>query len=158
MAATLPGRQRSRYFCRLCGTRTDAFVGTLRAEGRLCRQCFGKGEDRRPHELNALSGRQWAHASKSVQEYPDVRSDKQRSHGAAFPVSLATQQISVYTKPGEIVLDPFVGVGTTLDACAILGRRGIGIDLNEHYLGLARADLGDSPDQELVLGLSLIHI
>ena len=150
-----PGRRRSRYLCRRCGTETDAFAGTSRAELKLCRPCFGKGADRRPHELNALTGREWAHASKSVQGYPDIRSDKQRSHGAAFPISLATQQISVYTKPGEVVLDPFVGVGTTLDACATLGRRGIGIDLNERYVDLARADLGGSPDQELIHGDAL---
>jgi DNA modification methylase len=155
MTAMLPGRHRLRYGCRACGADTDAFAGTSRVEQMLCRECFGKREDRRPRELNALTGKEWAHASKSVQEYPDVRSDKQRAHGAAFPMSLAMQQISVYTKPGEVVLDPFVGVGTTLDACVALERRGIGIDLNKQYLDLARADLENAPDQQLVLGDAL---
>ncbi|HVD38998.1 MAG TPA: DNA methyltransferase [Solirubrobacterales bacterium] len=97
--------------------------------------------------MNDLSGREWAQASRSVETYPDVRSEKQRLHGAAFPQSLAEQQVAIYTKAGETVLDPFVGVGTTMDACLTLGRRGIGIDLNPEFLAHAQADLQQA-DQE----------
>lgn len=130
-------------------------MGTARLERRLCSPCYGKGEDRRPRELNDLSGREWAAASKSVEQYPDTRSDKQREHGASFPESLARQQISIYTRCGETVLDPFVGVGTTLDACAALGRRGIGIDLSERFIQIAREDLvgrSGAEDQQLIVG------
>lgn len=120
---------------------TDVRVPSSRAEKELCRDCFGKREDRRPHELNELTGSEWARASKSVVEYPDVRSEKQREHGASFPQSLATQQIEMYTRRGDVVLDPFVGVGTTLDACAELGRRGIGVELDARFAEMARGDL-----------------
>lgn len=146
--------RRERFACPKCGRKTDALVGTKRLEERLCRPCFGKGKDRRPRDLNELDGRSWAHASKSVEEYRDTRSHKQKIHGAAFPESLARQQIEIFTKRGQTVLDPFVGVGTTLDACAHLGRRGIGIDLSKEFVDLARNDLAEHPngaDQTLVV-------
>jgi DNA modification methylase len=76
--------------------------------------------------------------SRSVEEYPDVRSEKQRIHGACFPQSLAEQQIRIFTKAGETVLDPFVGVGTTIDVAIALGRKAIGIELNPYFAGVAR--------------------
>jgi len=91
--------------------------------------------------LNELTGAQWARYSKSVQEYPDTRSAKQRTHGACFPKSLAIQQIEIFTKSGDTVLDPFLGVGTTLDAAVELRRNGIGIELNPEFAAIARKDL-----------------
>jgi DNA modification methylase len=137
--------RRERFECTRCGRQTNAPRETKRLEARLCSPCFGKGKDRRRRELNDLTGREWAQASRSVEEYPDVRSEKQRLHGASFPQALAEQQIAIYTKEGQTVLDPFVGVGTSLDACAALGRKGIGIDLSEDFLDLARADLEGHP-------------
>lgn len=129
------------FACSKCGQATRALSDTDRQVRGLCRPCFGKGEDRRPHELNELTGKEWAQKSRSVEQYPDTRSQKQRVHGASFPQSLAREQIEIYTARGETVLDPFVGVGTTLDACLELGRRGIGIDVNADFIDLARADL-----------------
>jgi DNA modification methylase len=61
----------------------------------------------------------------------------------------------MYTKAGDTVLDPFVGVGTTLDACSMLGRRGIGIDLNQEYVDLALGDLADDETQQIIVGDAL---
>lgn len=155
MTSGVPERRRLRFECARCNQPSDAFVGTTRAKASLCRDCFGKAEDRRPKELNDLTGKEWAQSSRSVQEYPDTRSEKQRLHGAAFPMSLAKQQIRVYTRKGDVVLDPFVGVGTTLDACSELGRRGIGVELNPRYADLATADLANDPDQRLIVGDAL---
>jgi DNA modification methylase len=91
--------------------------------------------------LNDLTGSEWAQSSKSVMEYEDTRSQKQKIHGASFPRSLAEHHILMYTRKGEVVLDPFVGVGTTLDACISTGRKGIGIELNSQFVKLARKDL-----------------
>jgi DNA modification methylase len=147
--------KRERFACSRCGRKTNAPRGTKRLAAALCSPCYGKRKDRRPRELNDLNGSEWAQASRSVEEYPDVRSEKQRFHGAAFPQVLAEQQISIYTKRGDTVLDPFVGVGTTLDACDRLGRTGIGIDLSAEFLDLARADLAESDsgvDHRLIRG------
>ena len=138
---------REQYNCISCGKNTDAFQSTDRYSKNLCRSCFGKRKDKRPRELNNLSGKEWAAFSRSVETYPDTRSEKQRDHGAAFPLALARQQIEIYTRTGETVLDPFVGVGTTLDAAEALGRNGIGIDINEQFIDAAKIDLAKATNQ-----------
>jgi site-specific DNA-methyltransferase (adenine-specific) len=54
-------------------------------------------------------------------------------HPAPFPVELARRCIRLSTWPGEVVLDPFAGTGTTLLAARHLGRRAIGIEASEAY-------------------------
>ncbi|HIH37050.1 MAG TPA: site-specific DNA-methyltransferase [Methanocellales archaeon] len=140
--ATLPTEKEKRvkFNCTKCNRLTSGFAGTKRVEQKLCRDCFGTKIDRRPKELNDLSGAEWARYSLSVQEYPDVRSEKQRQHGACFPVSLACQYIQKYTRKGDIVLDPFAGIGTTHDACIKLNRHCIGFDINEEFCKIAWRD------------------
>ena len=136
--------ERVSYNCSKCGNLTDAFNGTDRAKLLRCRDCTSKREDRRPRDLNDLSGKEWAARSKSVDVFPDKRSAKQKLHGASFSQSLATAHIEMYTRLGGTVLDPFVGVGTTLDAAVQLGRTGIGLDINQAFLDLAQDDLEKS--------------
>lgn len=129
------------FACLGCGKEADAPLGTKRATEFVCRECFGRGKDKRPRELNDLSGAEWAKASLSVEAYPDVRSEKQREHGACFPESLASQQIGIYTRKGETVLDPFLGVGTTMDAALKLHRKAIGIEINPAFANTALREL-----------------
>jgi DNA modification methylase len=88
--------------------------------------------------LNDLSGSAWARASKSVKIFEGAIAQKRRVHGAAFPISLARDVISIYSKAGDTVLDPFVGVGTTTDAAQLLGRNGVGFDTNSRFIALAK--------------------
>lgn len=60
-----------------------------------------------------------------------------RNHSAAFPISLPSWFIKLFTEPGDIVLDPFIGSGTTALACIELDRHYIGIELMEDYYKLA---------------------
>ncbi len=61
-----------------------------------------------------------------------------KNHSATFPLDLPTWFIKLFTQEGDIVLDPFVGSGTTGLAAIQLGRKYIGIDTNEEYIELAR--------------------
>ena len=60
------------------------------------------------------------------------------AHFATFPEEIPETCIKAGTKLGDVVLDPFVGSGTTCAVASRLGRNSIGIDLNEEYLKLAR--------------------
>ena len=64
-----------------------------------------------------------------------------KSHSAAFPKELPAWFIKLFTQLGDIVLDPFVGSGTTCVAAQELGRDYIGIEMKEEYFQLAQQNL-----------------
>jgi len=72
-------------------------------------------------------------------ERRDIR-DK-NVHPATFPISLALRVIDLFTHRGELVLDPFVGSGTTLLACQDADRNAVGFDLHPGYIALAQQRL-----------------
>jgi DNA modification methylase len=59
-------------------------------------------------------------------------------HPAPFPVELPQRLIELYTFEDDVVLDPFLGSGSTVVAARRTGRRGIGYDLDPTYVKLAR--------------------
>ncbi len=61
-----------------------------------------------------------------------------RNHSATFPVALPAWFIKLFTQPGDTILDPFVGSGTTALAAIELGRSYVGIDINPEYIELAQ--------------------
>jgi site-specific DNA-methyltransferase (adenine-specific) len=65
-------------------------------------------------------------------------SKKKVQHPAPFPVELPKRCIKLFSFVGDTVLDPFVGSGTTLIACALLKRKGIGVEIDENYCNLAK--------------------
>lgn len=61
-----------------------------------------------------------------------------RGHSASFPVALPQWFTKLFTDPGDVVLDPFVGSGTTPVAAMREGRQYLGIDINPEYIELSR--------------------
>ena len=79
--------------------------------------------------------------------------EKSKSHLAPFPLELPRRLVRMFTFPGELVLDPFCGSGTTLVAAHALGRRGVGYDLDPTCVSYVRArfaDAGEDADLEVV--------
>lgn len=77
-----------------------------------------------------------------------------KEHPATYPQKFARWMLECYTKRGYTVLDPFNGTGTTVIAAAQMGRRGIGIDLNEKFLDISGEILGmHSPRARGTVGL-----
>lgn len=71
-----------------------------------------------------------------------------RNHSAAFPSALPEWFIKLFTKKRDVVLDPFVGSGTTAIVAKKLGRLYIGIDKNKEYCKMAEHELGSEFIQE----------
>lgn len=63
-----------------------------------------------------------------------------KRHSAAFPAALPEWFIKLFTDPGDRVLDPFAGSGTTCAAARGLGRRSVGIEQRADYCAVARAE------------------
>jgi DNA modification methylase len=101
-----------------------------------------EGPDPR-NQLNDLSGREWTYALRSVlaTRYPTSGAEGyahalRRTHPSPKPPQLMAELIRFFTKQGGRVFDPFSGVGGTLLACAMEGRRGVGIELSSDYAAI----------------------
>lgn len=90
--------------------------------------------------LTPLEWKQWG--SRGVWEFPSVRAND--DHEAKFPLELPTRLIRLLTDPGDVVLDPFAGSGTSLAAAIRLGRQPIGIELSPPYVALSRRTMRDA--------------
>lgn len=91
-----------------------------------------------PTHINCMTAKEWLKSQLGVWQFSyegrDIR-DK-NLHPATFPIALSKKVIELFTHEGELVLDPFVGSGTTLVAASDLNRNAVGFDLQEHYLDL----------------------
>lgn len=69
--------------------------------------------------------------------------NEKTGHPAVFPIKLATDQIETWTNVDDLVLDPFMGSGTTGVACTNTNRNFIGIELNPRYFDMCKNRLGN---------------
>lgn len=93
--------------------------------------------------LNNLSGSEWLQYSMSI--WRDVRKNKEEvalKHPAMFPIQLVERLIDIFTRSADqVILDPFVGSGTTLIATRNKGLKAIGFEINERYISMAKTRL-----------------
>jgi site-specific DNA-methyltransferase (adenine-specific) len=83
-----------------------------------------------------LSSKEWSEwGSRAVWEFPSVRANQE--HEAMFPLELPKRCIKLLTEEGDVVLDPFMGSGTTALACLETKRHFIGIEKEAQYIDLA---------------------
>jgi DNA modification methylase len=96
-----------------------------------------------PTHINCMNAKEWLKAQLGVWEFfyegRDIR-DK-TLHPATFPIALARQVIKLLSHRGELVLDPFVGSGTTLVAALDEDRNAVGFDLQQKYVDLSASRL-----------------
>lgn len=67
-----------------------------------------------------------------------VKAKKRVGHPTPFPVELPRRCIKLFNFVGDTVLDPFLGSGSTLIACALTNRKGIGIEIDKNYCEIAK--------------------
>ena len=88
--------------------------------------------------FNGLTASEWASLSKNVwNDLSSPRNKYQLEHGAVFPVKLAERLIKMYSREGDTIFDPFLGIGSTLIAAQNLARQGVGTELNPRFAGIA---------------------
>jgi DNA modification methylase len=113
--------------------------------------------DRAVKDGNELTRTEWLDLTQQVWfMYPeDVK--RGGDHPAPFPERLAARLVRLYTYgavanfPGEIVLDPFAGTGTTCVVASNMGRRYVGIDINPAYVKMAHERMRSAPGVEPLL-------
>jgi len=81
--------------------------------------------------------------TKSIWSFP-TESARRVNHPAPFPVELPRRCIEMFTFAGDVVLDPFLGSGTTAVAAKMCGRRYVGLDLSEEYCAIAEERLAQT--------------
>ena len=106
---------------------------------------FSKNEQKRekmakPVKAQKVKGNIWEYVVGKNAEDQEAK-----GHPAPFPCALARDHISSWSNPGEIVLDPMCGSGTTTKVAKHLGRRFIGMDISEEYCQIARERLDLNP-------------
>lgn len=102
----------------------------------------GKGPYRRTRTgIDTIGRDEFLEATTSVWNIAPA-SARRIGHPAPFPVELPRRLIELYTFEGDLVLDPFVGSGTTAVAAAESGRHFVGYDVSEAYIEMARARVG----------------
>jgi len=96
--------------------------------------------------INCLTPKEWVKGQVAIWElYYEKRDIRDKDiHPAVFPIALPKKCIELFTHKGELVLDPFVGIGTTLIAARDLGRNAVGFDLNQKYIDFAKERLKES--------------
>jgi len=73
-----------------------------------------------------------------VFSFPKGEGNGKNEHPTTKPLALMRELVTLFTDPGDVILDPFCGSGTTLVAALSTGRRCIGIELNPKYAALSR--------------------
>lgn len=119
---------------------TGAQIYPIRAPHKKCRLCNGYlkdygGKPHLRHKFGYLISDVWTDIHR-------IRHNKRRDlHPCQLPIPLLERVILLTTKPGDLVIDPFLGTGTTAVAAKKLGRDYLGIELSPDYVDIAEHNL-----------------
>jgi len=94
---------------------------------------------RHQNKLNEMSGKDWIKFTKSwFVHRPYKRGNQKVRHPASFPESLVREFILFFTRRRELVVDPFLGTGSSLVAAVEAGRSGVGVEIVGKYAEVSR--------------------
>lgn len=86
----------------------------------------------------------WQYVSQPGESVWPMTTESGVDHPAPFPIELPKRLILIYTSPGDLVLDPFMGAGATAVAAVRTGRHFVGYDISEEYCALAQKRVAES--------------
>ena len=115
---------------------------------------FSKGNYKLPRtkaerengRVDSIEKEDFISQTKSIWSFPTERASRV-NHPAPFPVDLPRKCIEMFTFEGDVVLDPFLGSGTTAVASKQTGRKYIGVDLSEEYCKIAEQRVESTPSR-----------
>jgi site-specific DNA-methyltransferase (adenine-specific) len=107
----------------------------------FCKGAFGR--EKAAGQENTISKEQFMEWTKSVWTM-NPESARKVGHPAPFPLELPARLIQLYTFSGDVVLDPFMGSGSTALAAKQAGRRYVGYEVDEAYIRLAETRLAEA--------------
>lgn len=125
---------------------------------------MAEGKYDKRNQLNDLTGKEWIKLTKSFCLSEKCADDKDAfGHPAPFLIKDIEKLISMFTKSGMLVFDPFMGSGTTAIAAFNLKRTSIGIDLSNEYYELAKErfekkGMISATDYNYIVGDSLVEL
>jgi site-specific DNA-methyltransferase (adenine-specific) len=109
--------------------------------------CFSKGEmSRKENGESDMTGDEFLCYTESIWRM-NAASATRIGHPAPFPVELPYRAIKLYSFKGDVVLDPFMGSGTTAVAALKAGRHYVGYELNEKYIQIAQKRIQEFHDK-----------
>ncbi len=93
-------------------------------------------EEKSEGRINTIEKQEFIDLTKSIWRFPTA-SAKRIGHPAPFPIELPRRSIEFYTYAGDVVLDPFIGAGSTALAALSTDRFYVGFDISQDYIDLA---------------------
>lgn len=95
------------------------------------------------NHINCQTAKEWMLSQVALWEFHYEKRDirDKTVHPAVFPIGLPAKCIKTFTHEGELILDPFAGIGTTLLAAQDLNRNAVGFDLKKEYVAVAEERL-----------------
>ena len=93
----------------------------------------------------------WNQSSVGFMSVWNLNSVKSEDHACAFPIDIPTRSIEATTQPGDTILDPFMGSGTTGVACVRTGRNFIGCEIDPGYYAIAQRRIADEQAKTALL-------
>lgn len=135
---------------------TPQFTGDRPATGHECIVLAHRTDNRRPIKKRWNGGGKHGvyyvpEEHDGIYEIPIVlnrgASGEQRVHTTQKPLRLMEQLVTDFTDPGEYILDPYCGSGTTLVACRRSGREGLGVEIDGRIADVARGRLAQTREQ-----------
>ena len=97
-----------------------------------------KGSAKPHHSKGRLSKEEWREYISSIWK---IKPELNRDHPAPFPVELPKRLIKMFSFRDDVIVDPFMGSGTTALAAIQCGRNYCGYEINPEYISLAKARL-----------------
>lgn len=111
----------------------------------------GKKNFKKNEKYGTLSGNPLGKNPEDVWDIPNVKNNhpEKTNHPCQFPIELIERLVLSMTNPGDIVLDPYLGVGSAVCAAVIHNRKGYGSDIMKDYLDIAEKRVKAAADGTL---------